>query len=263
MRIILGLVLISYGVFTWWFVSAIGVAGEQIAKAYAELAKPSPYPAKIVRFDGVKRGLVVPSWKWLDSGGQWAYASPKATPISVDFQPKLEKLTVTHGQWIGDDRADFRTIKPLEEMFQAAKKDGVNLLVTSTYRSHEDQLKLHKDSVVRYGADWAANYLEGTGKSEHQLGLAIDMTTYSPSCQANFDSCSISSTTANWLAKNAPSFGFILRYPLGKEHITGIAYESWHYRYVGKEMAQLVTESGLTFDELFAILQKEKEGAKP
>lgn len=251
--------LIGYAIFTWWFVSAIDVAGEQIAKAQTELAKPSPFPAKIIRFDGVQRGLVVPSWKWLDRGGKWAYASPKAEPISADFEPKLEKLTVAHGQWIGDNRADYRTVEPLEKMFQAAKNDGVNLLVTSAYRSHKDQMTLHKDSVARHGADWAANYLGGPGKSEHQLGLAIDMTTYSPGCQANFDSCSISGATVSWLAKNAPEFGFILRYPPGKEHVTGIAYESWHYRYVGKEMAQLAKDSGLTFDEIFAKLQSEKE----
>lgn len=248
----------GYAVFVWWFVGAVEVVGLKIEKSQQAISKPSLVPAAIVRFEGVERGLVVPSWKWLEPGGQWAYASPKAEPIPSDFEPKLENLSVAHGDWTGDNRADWRTIEPLEEMFAAAKNDGVELLVTSAYRSQEDQIKLHESSVSRYGADWAAKYLEGAGRSEHQLGLAIDMTTYSPSCKINFDNCAISERTANWLAKNGPGFGFILRYPPGKEQETGLAYESWHYRYVGPKMAEVIEKTGLTYDEVYQKILKEK-----
>lgn len=251
--------VLGYGLFVWWFVASVESAGQSITNSWKQMSKPSPVPAAFVRFDGAQKAVVVPSWRWLEPGGQWAYASPKADPISADFQPKLEKLTVLSGRWIGDDRADFRTIQPLEKMFAAAKNDGVNLLVTSAYRSHQDQQELHDDSVRRYGPEWATTYLEGSGKSEHQLGLAIDMTTYSPGCQQNFDNCSISAETASWLAKNAPNFGFILRYPEGKEEQTGIKYESWHYRYVGEEIANLVGQTGLTYDEIYKKLLEAKK----
>lgn len=258
-RVLAWAAVAGYAVFVWWFIAGVEAAGQSIANSWQQMTKPSPVPAAFVRFDGVKKAIVVPSWKWLEPDGQWAYASPKAEPIKADFRPKLDKITVTHGQWIGDDRADFRTIKPLEEMFAAAKKDGVEILVTSAYRSHQDQRQLHDDSVRRYGADWAAKYLEGSGKSEHQLGLAIDMTTYSPACQQNFDNCSISDQTASWLAKNAPNFGFILRYPPGKEQQTGLGYESWHYRYVGKNVADLISQTDLTYDEVYQKLLEAKK----
>jgi len=248
----------GYAVFVWWFVGAIETTGLKIENAWQEMSKPSPVPAAIIRFDGAERGLVVPSWKWLEPGGQWAYASPKAEPVSSDFEPKLEKLTVTYGDWISNNQADWRTIKPLEKMFAAAKNDGVELLVTSAYRSQKDQMALHDDSVARYGADWAAKYLEGAGKSEHQLGLAIDMTTYSPACKINFDNCSISARTAQWLAENGPKFGFVLRYPPGKEQQTGLAYESWHYRYLGLEASKTIEETGLTYDEVYQKLTETK-----
>lgn len=251
--------VVGYGLFVWWFVSAVQSAGQSIEASWQEMSKPSPVPAAIVRIDSAKTGLVVPSWKWLEPGMLWAYASPKAEPISPDFKPKLEKITVTHGDWIGDNRADWRTIKPLEQMFAASKSDNIEILVTSAYRDDAAQKELHKDSVARYGSDWAANYLEGSGKSEHQLGLAIDMTTHTPACKQNFDNCSISPETADWLAKNAPRFGFILRYPPGKEDKTGIAYESWHYRYVGLEMAKIVTETNLTYDEIYQKLKESKQ----
>ena len=257
-RVIVWLLVVGYGVFSWQLYGAAQAAGEQIIKNAEVISRPSPMPADIISIPGANKNLVVMSWNWLNLDGQWAYASPKAEPINESFEPRLEQLTVEVGEWVPDHRADYRTIEPLSKMFRAARADGVELMVTSSYRSHQDQVDLTEELTIANGPEWAALYTEGPGGSEHRLGLAIDMTTFSPSCQASFSSCSISPAVVSWLAQNAPDYGFILRYPPGKQHITGLAYESWHYRYVGERAAKIITEAGITFDEFVDILSAKR-----
>ena len=79
----------------------------------------------------------------------------------------------------------------------------------------------------------------------------MDLSSFDKDCKANFARCNLKKETAAWLANNSYKYGFILRYPEGKEDLTGIEAESWHFRYVGKDMAKLVRDSGLTFDEIY------------
>ena len=124
-------------------------------------------------------------------------------------------------------------------MWNAANKEGLRLLVNSSYRTFEDQQNEYDMSND--------DYASRPGFSEHQTGLALDIVT------DNIIGNEFENTDEfKWLQENAHLYGFILRYPKDKEYITGYNYESWHYRYVGKELATKVKESGLTYDEYYA-----------
>ena len=124
-------------------------------------------------------------------------------------------------------------------MWNAANKEGLTFLVNSSYRTFEDQ-----ESEYNMSND---DYAARPGFSEHQTGLALDIVT-----DGDVGNEFENTLEFEWLQENAHLYGFILRYPKGKEYITGYNYESWHYRYVGKDLATKVKESGLTYDEYYA-----------
>ncbi|MGN1398455.1 MAG: M15 family metallopeptidase [Erysipelotrichaceae bacterium] len=128
-------------------------------------------------------------------------------------------------------------------MHSAALKDGIQLILFSGYRSYQLQDDLWTSRSDSRGIEYADEYTARAGYSEHQTGLALDITRY--------DSDDVEEAYC-WLADNSYKYGFILRYPQGKEDITGYSYEPWHFRYVGKEVAQKIYEKNITFDEYYA-----------
>lgn len=134
------------------------------------------------------------------------------------------------------------------EMAKQAKEEGIQLMANSTYRTYKKQDDIYKDFYYSKGISYADQYAARAGYSEHQTGLAIDIFTPNYSTTSTFEN----SEAYTWLINNAHKFGFILRYPKGKENLTGYAYESWHYRYLGVDIATKVYESGLTYDEYYA-----------
>lgn len=126
------------------------------------------------------------------------------------------------------------------KMWNAANKEDITLIVNSSYRTYKKQQQEYNAS----NDDYAAR----PGYSEHQTGLALDIVTTGNIIGNQFEE----TEAFRWLQNNAHKYGFILRYPKDKEYITGYAYESWHYRYVGVDMANKVKESGLTYDEYYA-----------
>ena len=134
------------------------------------------------------------------------------------------------------------------EMWNAAYEDGIYLILISGYRSAAHQKEVYDAYQADKGTKYADSIAARTGYSEHQTGLALDI--YSKECtsQAKFHE----SKSYEWLINNSYKFGFILRYPKDKQNITGYNYESWHYRYLGKDLAKKVYDSGLTFDEYYA-----------
>ncbi|MHA6532619.1 M15 family metallopeptidase [Paenibacillus sp. BAC0078] len=140
--------------------------------------------------------------------------------------------------------------KALEEMFAGAKKDGVHLAGVSGYRSEATQTRLFNNYVAKDGEEKARTYSAVPGYSEHQTGLAIDLSGTDGKCAA--ESCFAGTEEANWLAAHAAEYGFIIRYPEGKEDITGYMYEPWHVRYVGKDIAAAITEKGITLEEYYS-----------
>lgn len=135
----------------------------------------------------------------------------------------------------------------LEQMFAAAESDGVFLAGVSGYRSEKTQTDLFNYYVRTDGEAHARRYSAEPGHSEHQTGLTMDVSGSTGACAAS--ECFAGTPEANWLAAHAADYGFIVRYPDGKESITGYAYEPWHMRYVGVTTSRQVAATGLTYEE--------------
>lgn len=169
--------------------------------------------------------------------------------------PVPEDYTFTLGTIKGNMKCDERIIEPLAQMFKAAADDGINLEVRSPYRDISRQEYLFDRKMKTYinqGYSYIDAYKESSavvtvpGASEHQIGISLDITsdTYSMLNEGFEDT-----DAGKWLRDNSYKYGFILRYPKGKEDITGIIYEPWHFRYVGVEAATFMYEQGLTLEE--------------
>ena len=251
---LLAMVLSAWVTFTFLVINGTYETNYTYDRIQAQIAaQPTVSPVKTVTFAGANNTqlkLKIPSQKLLKTSGIWAYVS-KTQGISEDYQPKLANLAVEHGDWLEDKRASAIIQPELKDMFAAAKAAKNDLIVTSAYRSAADQKKLVAESKAKSGAAYTEKYVNQAGHSEHQLGLAVDLSSLDKDCKANFSRCNLKKETAAWLANNSYKYGFILRYPEGKEDLTGIEAESWHFRYVGKDMAKLVRDSGLTFDEIY------------
>lgn len=161
----------------------------------------------------------------------------------------------TLGTIKGSMRCDERIIEPLTQMFAAAKEDGVNLIVCSPYRDLARQEYLFDRKVKNYqsqGMSYMDAYEKAAitvtlpGASEHQIGLAVDIIsdTYS-ALEVGF----ADTEAGKWLAEHSWEYGFILRYPQGKEEITGIQFEPWHFRYVGRDAAEVIMGQNITLEE--------------
>lgn len=135
----------------------------------------------------------------------------------------------------------------LEKMFREAKRENINLYAVSGYRSYDRQNEIFASKVLRSGMESAGQFSAKPGESEHQTGLAMDLTSSSVNygLSQNFGE----TKEGQWIKKNAHKFGFIIRYQKGKENITGYQYEPWHVRYVGKDAAKVIAEQDLTFEE--------------
>ena len=165
--------------------------------------------------------------------------------LPEDYSVELTELS--NGQ-----KVDSRIYPYLQEMFDAARAEGIYPIVREGYRTAEEQQEILDDKIQTYinqgysqvkaertAKEWVA--LPGT--SEHQLGIAVDINADKSKC-SNED-------VYGWLAENAYKYGFVLRYPPGKQKITGTSYEPWHYRYVGIEAAYEINERGICLEEYF------------
>lgn len=128
--------------------------------------------------------------------------------------------------------------KAYKRLAAAARRDGVNIKLTSGYRSHARQQELLRQYTRAYGSAYAKRIVALPGTSEHQTGLAIDVGNHSRACA--LQPCFAGTKVGAWMARNAPAHGFILRYPWGMEKVTGYLYEPWHFRYVGPAQAKSI-----------------------
>jgi len=131
-----------------------------------------------------------------------------------------------------------------EEMATKALEENIYIEANSAYRSYETQQEVYDENKNLYGLQYAENYVARAGFSEHQTGLALDIKSKDTNVFSNSDEYS-------WVKENAHLYGFIMRYPKGKEYITGYKYESWHYRYVGVDIATYIYENDITYDEYY------------
>ena len=168
----------------------------------------------------------------------------KYNALSPTYKPEL----VAMSSWYANRNAYLHpeAYEWFVKMVNDARADGLKLYCVSAYRSYSYQSSLYQRYVNQDGSDLADTYSARPGYSEHQTGLAVDINTASTS--AHFED----TAQYRWLVENSWKYGFILRYPQGKEDITGFQFEPWHYRYVGQELAKALYESGLTYEEYLA-----------
>lgn len=172
----------------------------------------------------------------------------KTRSLTKDFVPQdLVKVNIEFRQsntTVKQMRKD--AAQAIEELFEAAKQAGHTLYGISGYRPYSMQNSIYQSYISSKGLTYAQRISAQPGKSEHQTGLAMDISCASISYLGqDFGE----TDEGKWIAKNAYKYGFIIRYTEGKEDITGYMYEPWHIRYVGTALAKKIYESGLTFDE--------------
>ncbi len=177
----------------------------------------------------------------------------KSRPLTpVDFAPadlrQPDVATATDNFLLRPD-----TATAVEEMFAAAEADGVGLVLVSAYRSYANQKSTYAYWVGEYGDAVGADTVSARpGHSEHQTGLALDIGQADGACTLVL--CFRDTPAAQWAAANAAEFGFVLRYPSGFNEITGFSAESWHFRYVGKDVALAMKAAGTqTLEDHFRL----------
>ena len=173
-----------------------------------------------------------------------------------------EDWTVDLVQLRNGQAIDRRAYPSLQKMMDDCRAAGLDPVICSSYRTWQTQETLYENRVKRWknehpgcteqeARDGAAFWVARPGTSEHQLGFAVDIVSYS---NWNLDSSQEKTATQQWLMQNSWRYGWILRYPTNKSDITKIGYEPWHYRYVGVEAAKEIYESGLCLEEYLGIL---------
>ena len=173
----------------------------------------------------------------------------KSHPIDSGYVPV--DLTVVNVNSNGTQYLRQEAASELAKMFAAAHKDGVDLYLVSGYRSYAQQLALYNTYVSTDGKALADSYDAIPGACEHQLGLAVDLS--DDNRDHDIDDSFESTAAYQWLLKYSYEYGYILRFPRGKESITGIAYNPWSFRYIGVEEAKKVYDSGLTLEEYYKV----------
>ncbi|HZG75871.1 MAG TPA: M15 family metallopeptidase [Paenibacillus sp.] len=174
----------------------------------------------------------------------------KQNPLDASYKPDDLVVPDVKFSFDGDNpKKQLRreAAEALEKLFAKAEEDGIELRAVSGYRSYATQKAIFERNAKLKGEEEANRTSAYPGQSEHQTGLAMDVSAAS----VNYALEEAFGETAEgiWLAENAPSFGFIIRYPQNKEDITGYKYEPWHLRYLGVDIAEFVTEQGLTLEE--------------
>lgn len=175
----------------------------------------------------------------------------KQQPLTEDFTPEslvVPNVPFTFNGFHEKKQMEATAAKALEDLFAGAKEDGITLAAVSGYRSFTRQAQLYKQYVKRDGQLKADTYSARPGSSEHQTGLAIDIS--APSVNYHLSTALGGTLEGQWIEHNAHLYGFVLRYPKNKEHLTGYMYEPWHIRYVGKTLAYLLYTNDLTLEEL-------------
>lgn len=179
-------------------------------------------------------------------------------PLPEDYTVELEKLE-------GGLQIAAEARPALEQMLSDCQAAGLDVTVCSAYRTESTQNRLYQNKIARLRAAGysreealaeAGRWVAPPGTSEHQMGLAVDiMATDYPV----LDEKQAQTEEQQWLMEHCWEYGFILRYPTDKSSVTGIGYEPWHYRYVGREVAASIRERGICLEEYIAV--PEAEGA--
>lgn len=186
-----------------------------------------------------------------DPTSPWVVVNKARGLAPIDYAPA--DLTYPDVPNINHQPMRAETAAALVAMFQAGRSEaGLSFSVQSAYRSYESQTRVYQDDKARHGQAFADTDTARPGHSEHQTGLAVDISAVPAKC--SLEACFGETPHGRWLAANAWRFGFLLRYTADKVPVTGFTYEPWHFRYVGVPLStQLHTTGVTTLEEFFAI----------
>ena len=220
---------------------------EQEPVVETPVIKPESTPS-VVETTKPTPSVAEPASKW-----PVTYTSSEASSITVVVNKKhklpstyVPDLTEVTGGQMRPDAAQAIT----SQLFKA-NEAGVGMKIISSYRSYSTQVTTYQKWVNQQGQAEADRSSARPGHSEHQTGLAVDLGNPDGSC--NLLECFGSGAQGIWLANNAHTYGFIIRYPDGKESLTGYQYEPWHIRYVGVDIATAIYQSGQTLDQYYSV----------
>jgi D-alanyl-D-alanine carboxypeptidase len=233
-----------------------GCQNKESEAAPSALISPSPTPTATVITNNTTQSSPSPT----KQTAAQAAADVKSVTVLVNKQfglpPSFEPddLVFVNIPFTFKDMVDKRKMRKeagaaIEQMVAGAKKDNIFLAGVSAYRSYATQKSLFNNYVQVDGLEKAKTYSAEPGHSEHETGLAIDLAGSDGKCAAQ--DCFAATKEAKWIAEHAAEYGFIVRYPKGKEAITGYQYEPWHIRYVGVRLAKELTDKGLTLEEYY------------
>ncbi len=192
------------------------------------------------------------------------YTDIKQTDTSKDYLILVNKYHQLEKEFAFDDIVPIglqyaydnqstrkEVLESFKDLWQAANKLDLSIIINSSYRDYDLQERLYNRYTDKYGREEADTFSAKPGHSEHQTGLALDVSAFNSTID-NFED----TEEYKWLKDHAHLYGFILRYPKEKEHITGYSFEPWHYRYVGKEVAKEIYDLDITFDEYYELFIK-------
>lgn len=179
----------------------------------------------------------------------------KTHTLESDYRPD-DLVRISY--YISGRSEEMTSMRPeaasaFDDLVEDAADDGYTIKATSAFRSYSYQQTLHSYYLKTKGQEWTEQYSAVAGASEHQTGLAVDVS--SPSVNFQLQISYGETSEGKWLAKHAHEYGFILRYQKGKEDITGYAYEPWHIRYVGEAAAKVIYEKDLTLEEFIREIE--------
>ncbi|WP_348789830.1 M15 family metallopeptidase [Leifsonia sp. NPDC080035] len=213
------------------------------------LPLPRPTPTTVptataVGFDKAAQSIDDPASTWVVVNKARALSPLDYAPADLDYPD----VTYVNRQPMRREVADA-----LVRMFHAGRVEaGLGFSVQSAYRSFESQTRVYDDDVHTNGQAYADTDTARPGHSEHQTGLAVDISAVPAHC--SLAACFAGTPQGTWLAANAWRFGFLLRYPADKVPVTGFTFEPWHYRYIGVPLAaQLHTTGVTTLEEFFGV----------
>lgn len=239
-----------YGIYFWqWYESSL----KKLHVADKEATKPA-----VVVTIGKTTLPALPN-DYLTPSSVWTIVNKNRLIAPLDYSPtQLSPVEIPLRKTLPREAA--RLLPPaasaLGQLAMAAGNDGVNLAVNSAYRSLEDQHIILNTSIAE-NSD-GEKYTAPPSASEHQLGLAVDLSSVTDDC-VNGNDCSLSDEDAAWLAKHAHEYGFILRYPEGQEAKTGYNFEPWHFRYVGRPLATALYENKLVLEDVIPTLDATRQ----
>ena len=189
------------------------------------------------------------------------YDDSKEADISKGMYTLVNKFYYLDKNYVPDDLVDVEpkyardsarvnktAYENFKKMADAASEEGLTIIITTAYRNYNFQATLYNNYVRQDGKEQADTYSARPGYSEHQLGYSIDVTNKSRVSFGEFEN----TKEFAWLKENAYKYGFIIRYTDANQYITGYMPESWHYRYVGLDIAKYIYENNITYEEYYA-----------